>query len=101
MCLLLYKTYLPRYYITNKGRLIPQQIVSHIKKGSLFGAAEVNITIEEGYEKYFEEYPPFFCTCDVSMDVIGNHMQQYCKNNDINFKSRHLLVSGVKAEKIL
>ena len=61
MCLHLYKTYLPHYYIANKGKLIPQQIVTDIlKKVSLFGVAKVDITIEEGYEKYFEEYPPFF-----------------------------------------
>ena len=28
-------------------------------------------------------------------------MQDYCKNNDINFKFRHLLISGQKAKKIL
>ena len=58
-CLHLYKTYLPRYYISNKGRLSPEQIVTDIKTGALFGAAEVDVSIEEGYEKYFEEYPPF------------------------------------------
>ena len=28
-------------------------------------------------------------------------MQNYCKSNDINFTTRHLLISGQKAEKIL
>ena len=50
-CLHLYEFYLPPYYITNKGKLSFQQIVTDIKSDRLFGAVEVDITIEEGYEK--------------------------------------------------
>ena len=100
-CLHFYENYLPKYYIKNKGKLTAEQIVYDINMGRLFGVAEVDITIKEGYEKYFEEFPPFFCTCDVPLEAIGDHMQEYCKNNDINFKTRHLLISGQKAKKIL
>ena len=55
-----YKKYLPQYYFTNKGKLTVEQIVHDIELGRLFGVAEVDITIKEGYEKYFEEFPPFF-----------------------------------------
>ena len=45
--------------------------------------------------------PPFFWTCDVPMNVIGEHMTDFCNNNDIIFKNRKLLISGTKAKKIL
>ena len=97
----LYQTYLPKYYISHKGKLSLEQAMADIKSGFLFGAVEVDISIEEGYNNKFQEFPPFFCTCDVPMDAIGDHMQEYCKNNEINFKSRHMLISGLKAAKFL
>ena len=35
------------------------------------------------------------------MEVIGSHMLSYCNANDIQFKSKRLLISGLKARKIL
>ena len=35
------------------------------------------------------------------MNAIGEHMNDFCKNSDINFKNRKLLISGNKATKIL
>ena len=35
------------------------------------------------------------------MEAIGSHMLSYCKANDIQFKSKRLLISGLKAQKIL
>ena len=45
--------------------------------------------------------PPFFCTTDVPMSVSGEHMQQFCRDNDLIFTSKRLLISGMKAQKIL
>ena len=35
------------------------------------------------------------------MESIGTHMTDYCKSMDISFQSRKLLISGLKAKKIL
>ena len=35
------------------------------------------------------------------MNAIGEHMNDFCKHSDINFKNRKLLISGTKATKIL
>ena len=35
------------------------------------------------------------------MNTIGEHMTDFCNNNDIIFKNRKLLISGTKAIKIL
>ena len=67
----------------------------------MFGALEVDIQVEEGQEDFFQEYPPFFATCEVPMEAIGPYMLSYCKANDIQFKSKRLLISGLKAQKIL
>ena len=36
------------------------KILKDIKKGSLFGAVEVDIRVKEEFKDYFSEYPPFF-----------------------------------------
>ena len=62
---------------------------------------EVDIRVIPQFIEKFQEYPPIFCTCNVAMDDIGRHMQQYCKENDIKFSHQRLLISGLKAKKIL
>ena len=100
-CLRFYEHYLPSYYRKNKGDLTHSKILTDVKNGRLFGALEVDIEVEEGHEDFFQEYPPFFATCEVPMEVIGSHMLSYCNANDIQFKSKRLLISGLKARKIL
>ena len=97
----LYNNYLPTYYQKNRSTLSESQIIDDIQNGLLFGAVEVDIAINDNLYDYFKEYPPFFCTCEVPMNVIGDHMSDFCKNNDITFKNRKLLISGTKAKKIL
>ena len=97
----LYNNYLPSYYQNNKSTLSQNKIIDDISKGLLFGAVEVDIAINDNLFEYFKEYPPFFCTCDVPMNAIGEHMTEFCNDNDINFKNGKLLISGTKAKKIL
>ena len=48
-----------------------------------------------------DEFPPFFATCKVPMDSIGEHILYFCQNNDITFETRRLLTSGKRVKKIL
>ena len=100
-CSKIYDKYLPSYYQRNKGPLSFKKIIKDIKNGRLFGAVEVDIRVIPQFIEKFQEYPPFFCTCNVEMDDIGPHMQQYCKENGIDFSHKRLLISGLKAKKIL
>ena len=72
-----------------------------IANGQLFGVVEVDISVKDDFKDYFSEFPPFFCTCQVSMSDIGEHMTEYCNQNDIKFDYKKLLVSGTSASKIL
>ena len=59
-CTKLYDKYLPSYFQRNKTSLTESKILKDIKKGSLFGAVEVDIWVKEEFKDYFSEYPPFF-----------------------------------------
>ena len=61
----------------------------------------MDIAINDNLYDYLKEYLPFFCTCDITMNAIDEHMTEFCNNNDINFKNRKLLISGTKAKQIL
>ena len=100
-CHELYDEYLPSYYIKNRGSLTESKIRSDIVNGELFGVLEVDITVKNEFKEFFSEFPPFFCTCRVPMSDIGEHMTQYCRENDIKFDYKKLLVSGTSASKIL
>ena len=100
-CSKIYEKYLPSYYRSHKGALSVKNIISDIKKGKLFGVVEVDIQVEKDKLKYFQEFPPFFATCNVHMKDIGLHMQEYCLNQDMQFDFKRLLISGLQASKIL
>ena len=51
--------------------------------------------------EYFSEFSPIFCTTEVPFECIGEHMQNFAKQNNLSQKPRTLLVWGMKAEKIL
>ena len=51
--------------------------------------------------EYFSEFSPIFCTTEVPFKCIGEHMQNFAKQNNLSQKPRTLLVWGMKAEKIL
>ena len=81
---------------------------------TLFGFLEDSIEVPDKFEKslmkpnthlspyaYFSEFSPIFCTTEVPFDYIGEHMQNFAKQNNMSQKPRTLLVRGMKAEKFL
>ena len=101
LCSKFYQKYLPVYYRKNKGSLTTSKILRDVESNKLFGAVEVDIEVKQSHQAQFKEFPPFFCTCNVKMEEIGPHMLQYCRDNDIMFDHKRLLISGLKAKKIL
>ena len=98
-CKKYYDKYLPAYYRRNKGKLSDSKILRDVQSNKLFGAVEVDIEVKQSHQDHYKEFPPFFCTCNVKMEEIGAHMLQYCKDNDISFDHKRLLISGLKAKK--
>ena len=45
--------------------------------------------------------PPLFCNSDIQFDDIGPYMQEYVKHQGLSEKPRRLLVSGMRAQRIL
>ena len=97
----LYDSYLPSYFKMNRSVLSYEKIIKDIKNGSLFGAVEVDINVKVDKIQKFKEFPAFFCTSNVPMNVIGNHMLEYCSQNDISFDYKRILISTNQAERIL
>ena len=64
-CNKIYDKYLPSYYQKNNGSLSFNKVIRDVKAGKLFGALEVDIRVNPQYIEKFQEFPSFFCTCNV------------------------------------
>ena len=51
--------------------------------------------------EYFEEMPPLFCTTDVPVDLIGEHMQDHVRRIQLSEKPGRLLVGGMRDRQML
>ncbi len=101
----------PDFYNMHKGAVTMEEIKSGIINGEYYGFLECDISTpdqwNDGFEKemgpydYFSEMSPLFCTVDVDEKYFGEHMKKYLEENNMQIKSRRLLVGGMKAQKIL
>ena len=101
----------PEFYRKYRKSVTHNEILHAVKSDLLFGALEVDLEVPKSWmgdfkpdispEKYFEELCPIFCTTDIPFESIGEHMQNFAKENNISTKPRRLLVGGMKAKKIL
>ena len=103
--------YLPAYFQNHKHALTKETLLKDIKNGDLFGIAEVNIEVPTTWKddfhqdcppkEFFSEFSPIFCTSDIPMDCIGQHMTEHLEKFQLSLRPRKLLVGGLKAEKIM
>ena len=105
-----------------KGIPFQQDILTAVEEGKFFGAVEVDIAVPEkqwaprmrknkefwanfGHrtpEVLYAEMPPLFLNTDIPVESMGDHMQAYMKETGMDMtRPRRLLVSGLKAEKVL
>ena len=77
------------------------KILSNVRSGVFFGMLEVDVEVPDHLHQKFSEMSPFFGTADIPVDDIGKPMKDHLAENNINFKSRKLLIGAMKAEKIL
>ena len=99
---IIYMIFICHHILKETDQFCPlKKIIKDIKNGILFGAVEVDINVKSEYIQKFKEFPAFFCTCNVPMEAIGEHMLEYCRENDISFDYKRLLISTNQAERIL
>ena len=79
----------------------PEIILKSVMNDTFFGAVEIDLEVPDNLKPYFSEMCPIFCTTDIPMSCIGSHMQEIAKELELSEKPRRLLVSGMRARKIL
>ena len=93
---------LPPFYRNHRfGPRTEQTILKAVQSGLLYGMVEVDIKVPDHLYSKFSEMSPLFHTVDIPMEDIGDHMQEYVQEHHMSTKPRHLLVGGMKSEKIL
>ena len=45
-----------------------------------FGIVKCDIHVPNHLVEYFSEFPPIFKNCEIAMQDIGEHMQEYCRS---------------------
>ena len=79
------KAYLKQHrtYTHFKKYLTQNQIVQYIQDACLFGFVECNIEVPDHLKDYFSEMTPIFKNTEVSLNDVGQHMQEYAKEHNI------------------
>ena len=89
-----------RSYTHFKKYLTQDQIIQYIQDGHLFGFVECDIEVPEHLKDYFSEMTPIFKNHDVSLDDVGEFMQNYAKERSIKDVPRRLLIGSYFGKKI-
>ena len=103
--------YLPKFYQKHKGEISKDNIIKAVINGDIFGIGEVDIKVPDKWNntfskplppmEYFKEFSPLFCTTEVNMNSIGEHMTEHLKTFQLSLRPRKLLVGGMRAERIM
>lgn len=78
-----------------------QSIIDAVRNDLFFGVAEVDIEVPSEMYERFSEFSPIFVNCEVDFNDIGEHMQSYVNENNLDKKPKRLLLGVMKARKIL
>lgn len=70
------------------------EILTAIKKGKLFGFAQVSMHVPENRKLYFADLPPFFKNVNVTRKDVGAFMESVCENRGELKHSRKQLISS-------
>ena len=95
--------FMTRFYrpLDCKSFMTEKSIIEAIKAESFFGAAEVDIEVPQNLIEKFSEFSPLFVNGEVGFDDIGEHMQKYVVDNNLDKKEKRLLLGVMKAKKVL
>ena len=59
------------------------QITQYIQDGCLFGFVKCDIEVPDHLKDYFSKVTPIFKNTEVSLEDVGQHMQEYAKEHKI------------------
>ena len=76
-------------------------IIEKVKSGSLFGLVQCDIHVPDHMKKKFEDMPPIFKNVNISIDDIGEHMKNYCQENNLMKEPRRCLIGSYFGKEIL
>ena len=95
--------FMTRFYrpLDHKIYMSEDSIIDAIKNDLFFGAAEVDIYVPKELYEMFEEFSPIFVNAEVGYESVGEHMQAFIDENNIDKKGKLLLLGVMKAKKIL
>ena len=82
-------------------RMTQQQLIDHIRKGEIFGAAEIDIKVPNHLKNFFADFPPIFKNIMVPEADIGDHMAEFLQQNNMSYKPRRYLIGSMFAKKQL
>ena len=82
-------------------RMSQQQLLDHIRRGEIFGAAEIDIKVPDYLKSFFADFPPIFKNTIVTEADIGKHMTAFLQQTNTSYKPRRYLIGSMFAEKQL
>ena len=83
------------------GSLTETRILDMVKTGQLFGLVNCDIMTPDRLKPKLAEFPPLFKNADVSKEMIGPFMRDYCEKNGKLKKPTRLLISSYKQDNVL
>jgi hypothetical protein len=92
---------------SHKGPMSESTILDSVRRDEFFGMLEVDLAIPASWDKditpeeYFAKISPLFMTTEVNYEEFGEHMQNHVETEGLSKKSRKVLVSGLRGEKML
>ena len=80
-----------------------KQLKEDVISDKLFGYVECDIKVPDNLYDHFSEMCPIFKNIDIhgTKEVIGEHMNNYCIENNIPIKKSRKLIGSMKGDKIL
>ena len=91
----------PPFYRKHRWMTKESTILNAVLDDTFFGLLEVDIHVPDHLHSYFEEMPPLFCNTEVKFEDMGPFMQQFVRDHGLSDKPRRLLLSGMRADKIM
>ena len=95
------KVYLAQHrtYTHFKKYLTQDQTIQYIKDGHLSEFVECDMEVLEHLKEYFSEMMPILKNHEVSLDDVGEFMQNYAKEHSIKDVPRRLLIGSYLVRK--
>ena len=85
-----------RTHFPFKRPLSANSLVQNIKKETMFGYVQCDLSVPDELKAEFSNFPYIFKNINVSRNDIGQYMKTYAEENDLLKKPRRKLISSFK-----